>query len=604
MQLMRNNRNGEFFVLTIEAIGPGDLAFDIYPVRALDINLARQSILSSFLGNDYALELARIWMRTCLSEHRDCDSRRDHRWHPTRLLDVSGTKTRLIKTSQEQPTAPYATLSHCWGTEQFPMLTAENLPSFEAGLLPSEFPATFCDAIKVTKELGIRYLWIDSYCIIQSSKSGEHIIDKNAEISTMKQVYTNSILNIGATRASCPKDGLLADRDASDVTTYRRSFSRLMDGNGEPSEEFYISGSWDNYRSKPSGGFRGDHPLTGRGWVLQEWILCPRMLHFGNDQLFWECPEVDLISEASPRGTHDRRYRFRPLKRPKHTVREILESWFHILEEYSEMKLTYPTEDKLVAIGGVAQSIAENIGCEYYAGLFEPEFVAQLLWCRAEGVWFRLPDGKEMFITKASKAKEWRGPSWSWVSLDAPKINCRPPMGATQVASLKRIDVNLKDPNNKFGPLNSASLVLTARMLCKIQHRLRSGRFSVSFHVGDANTFIRLDIFLAFDDSEISEPQREICLIPLLVSGIPWKPLDDMVPFYEVRSRNVADKGISIPKVLSGHWSEQLIEVEGLLLKQLPGDNYTRAGTFQYKERHGSWIETWLSRREQNFTIW
>ena len=32
-------------------------------------------------------------------------------------------------------------------------------------------------------------------------------------------------------------------------------------------------------------------PLSGRGWVLQERLLAPRTLHFGREQLFWECCE-------------------------------------------------------------------------------------------------------------------------------------------------------------------------------------------------------------------------------------------------------------------------------------------------------------------------
>lgn len=32
-------------------------------------------------------------------------------------------------------------------------------------------------------------------------------------------------------------------------------------------------------------------PLNGRGWVLQGRLLAPRTLHFGREQLFWECRE-------------------------------------------------------------------------------------------------------------------------------------------------------------------------------------------------------------------------------------------------------------------------------------------------------------------------
>jgi hypothetical protein len=36
-------------------------------------------------------------------------------------------------------------------------------------LILEELPRNFIDAIKVTRLLGFRYLWIDSLCIIQDS---------------------------------------------------------------------------------------------------------------------------------------------------------------------------------------------------------------------------------------------------------------------------------------------------------------------------------------------------------------------------------------------------------------------------------------------------
>jgi hypothetical protein len=33
----------------------------------------------------------------------------------------------------------------------------------------------------------------------------------------------------------------------------------------------------------------GDTPLGGRGWVVQERILSPRVVHFSSNQLFWDC---------------------------------------------------------------------------------------------------------------------------------------------------------------------------------------------------------------------------------------------------------------------------------------------------------------------------
>ena len=44
-----------------------------------------------------------------------------------------------------------------------------------------------------------------------------------------------------------------------------------------------------------------DSPLCKRGWVTQERALSVRTVHFGNQQLFWECSRMRR-SEVHPRG--------------------------------------------------------------------------------------------------------------------------------------------------------------------------------------------------------------------------------------------------------------------------------------------------------------
>ena len=60
------------------------------------------------------------------------------------------------------------------------------------------------DAVVVTRLLGLRYLWIDSLCIIQDSKS-----DWEEEGSKMDQVYKNAYVTLAATSATTSHDGFL-----------------------------------------------------------------------------------------------------------------------------------------------------------------------------------------------------------------------------------------------------------------------------------------------------------------------------------------------------------------------------------------------------------
>ena len=61
------------------------------------------------------------------------------------------------------------------------------------GISIEEMPKTFQDAVRVTHQLGFKYLRIDSLCIVQGSEG-----DWATEAQRMQYVYTNAVLNISA----------------------------------------------------------------------------------------------------------------------------------------------------------------------------------------------------------------------------------------------------------------------------------------------------------------------------------------------------------------------------------------------------------------------
>jgi len=102
------------------------------------------------------------------SRYQGCHGER-HPVLPTRVLDlgVSGSPgtVKLVETNGQQ--GQYIALSHCWGATNSFLTTRETIESRKIGFLPDQAPATFRDAIIVARCLEIRYLWIDSLCIIQ-----------------------------------------------------------------------------------------------------------------------------------------------------------------------------------------------------------------------------------------------------------------------------------------------------------------------------------------------------------------------------------------------------------------------------------------------------
>lgn len=112
--------------------------------------------------------LARHWLAQCLNSHSIRETNKDDFKVPTRLISVTaGDCVKLVNTHELADITPnYATLSYCWGNKPFIKLTMATLKEFLVAIPMEQLPLTFFDAIKITRELEIDYIWIDALCII------------------------------------------------------------------------------------------------------------------------------------------------------------------------------------------------------------------------------------------------------------------------------------------------------------------------------------------------------------------------------------------------------------------------------------------------------
>lgn len=85
--------------------------------------------------------------------------------------------------------------------------TRETLARREAGIDEEALPKTFRDAVVLTRSLDVRYLWIDSLCIIQNDDQDWH--GQSAQMGT---IFGNAFLVIAATRAAHSGEGFLVPR--------------------------------------------------------------------------------------------------------------------------------------------------------------------------------------------------------------------------------------------------------------------------------------------------------------------------------------------------------------------------------------------------------
>jgi Heterokaryon incompatibility protein (HET) len=363
------------------------------------------------------------WYKTCRTGHASCKKALGQmRFVPSRLVDVGSTDYSpwRILTSEDlaskQPyDMEYMTLSHCWGNASFLTLDSQNLARLREGMPSSMLPLTFEEALYVARQLGCRLLWIDSLCILQDS-----LEDWRRESLQMSEIYSNAVCNIAATASYDPDNGLFRDRDPHLIApcivwaTWK----------GEKSSQFVIT---------DSGGFMDqvvNAPLNQRAWVFQERVLSTRLLQFGNEQIFWQCRQLDAC-EGQPRGTAYGLGVGRPTFRSeesslRHCVRMVMASsetaefvddffqiWQYIVAKYTEAELTQPS-DKLIALSGIADILRKAYKDEYLAGIWRSHLPAALLWHRITDYNFRAAFS-ELFSKQRQMA---RAPSWSWASLE------------------------------------------------------------------------------------------------------------------------------------------------------------------------------------------
>lgn len=248
-------------------------------------------------GSEDTLTLAKHWVGKCSKSHKNCEKWSGSTHHiPRRLLDVSrvedttngvvylfNSADRFTQES-EVSTQQYVTLSHRWNPSYNCLTLSSNIQQHERqGIEMARLPKTFAEACNTVKRMGLKYLWIDSLCIIQDSSE-----DKALEIPNMADYYQNALLNLAASSQSI--GGLWSDRD------------------GRATKPFTMNATLD----LPEGSkkvvlelapvLRADKShLDYRGWVLQERIFPRRTLFFDPYWISFECSQMSA-SECCPEG--------------------------------------------------------------------------------------------------------------------------------------------------------------------------------------------------------------------------------------------------------------------------------------------------------------
>ncbi|KAK0615367.1 heterokaryon incompatibility protein-domain-containing protein [Bombardia bombarda] len=339
----------------------------------------------------------------CRKHHPGCVDILNHAKRPTRLIDVIDMKLVATVTLPDAVLTgfEYFALSYVWGTDPVPMLKTSSVLFFEAIRALEHasitLPKTIVDAINVTRSFGVRYLWVDSLCIIQDDKE-----DKMSEISAMDQIYAGAALTIVAATGSSANASLM-DIDSFVLSSKYVTMEDLRFDLDRP--EFQPTVEFSTWAT--------------RGWTLQELICSNRLLYFTPERTYYSCKagnwNEDFPFNASipldddhDRHLHDddpKGLGFATVAGGKSNTASSSTSYLTMVEKLSMRNFTLDEDVLNASLGMYRMCIGKGLGLAA-SGLPILHLEAALMW---------QPDGR--LRRRGSKF-----PTWSWAAWAGPII--------------------------------------------------------------------------------------------------------------------------------------------------------------------------------------
>ncbi|KAH7068672.1 heterokaryon incompatibility protein-domain-containing protein [Paraphoma chrysanthemicola] len=214
------------------------------------------------------IQLAKAWIKECVNRHGPlCNPPVSAR--PKHITNFIDCERRTIVTKSTE--CPYVALSYVWGKPSTAQTDAYLEPTIE-------------DSITLTKALGIRYLWVDRYCIDQNDAQSKH-----EQIQQMGVIYSSALLTIIAAAGKGPSHGLpgVQYRPRMDTFAVRvRSVTLAVHPARSQINVDILASTW-----------------ASRAWTFQECYLSRRRLFFTDTQAQFVCnscfgPELDHSTSA------------------------------------------------------------------------------------------------------------------------------------------------------------------------------------------------------------------------------------------------------------------------------------------------------------------
>lgn len=352
-------------------------------------------------------------------------------------------------------------------------LRQDNIEELRQSVPFYQLPQVFQDAMYISIELGINYIWIDSLCTIQDSKE-----DWAYEARRMGKVYQYAACNIAASGYQESRNlGVFLDREAREQSRSHWFADCVLDFQNteepRPFKGLYVHAEEAGLLPAINGS-----SLNSRAWVAQERALSPGIIHLNPEMIWWECNHL-VANEAFPTGIipPEDGQLFNACTIRSLTVKsdaeDIYAFWRRFIGRYAGAELTYE-RDRFPAAVGIALTLSELINDNFIAGYWEGDLIKSLVMGRRGEI-------KDVPTT-------WRAPTWSWASLRAAYFS---PPTDSDLQPLSGVSVRvLSDLPGFKTDLDLASLEISGVRGLKILAPLRKLPANIQAGLGKHSTWL------------------------------------------------------------------------------------------------------------------
>ncbi|EKJ69830.1 hypothetical protein FPSE_09987 [Fusarium pseudograminearum CS3096] len=310
------------------------------------------------------------WLRYCHDRHLPCQSEYSPPLKNIFLIDVY-EKTLVSYPGDSTKPVEYLALSYVWGSG------ANYRVSGPGPIAIERLSQTVQDSIAVTKNLKMRYLWVDAVCIDQDDRQKKH-----EQMDYMASIYRGAWATIVAVDSNSRNSGMSRVHPESQ----RSHQLRIEFGNGNILIQKFPS--FDQQLAVS--------PWMGRGWTYQEALLSQRLVLFTKHQVYYSCNSMNCCEALNdeqafgdnikPISHHAGNKDDRPPKTDLHfpTRNELrrnkLLEYERLLNLYLRRHLSYD-KDILNAFAGLLQRLQQlAFPTGFWNGLPKESFMQCLLW--------------------------------------------------------------------------------------------------------------------------------------------------------------------------------------------------------------------------------